>query len=141
MHLPKPKGMQVTDLSTLVADHVRRRAHRINGCADQLTLLSLFRLRTLRTTSDQAQAWLIRHRSFGSSLARLLTIARQRPPGTLEVTAVGHQFWWEFRYPTLGVVTANELHVPIQRSRAPLSFVCSQRTQIIASGARRQNAA
>ena len=60
MHLPKPKGMQVTDLSTLVADHVRRRAHRINGCADQLTLLSLFRLRTLRTTSDQAQAWLVR---------------------------------------------------------------------------------
>jgi len=34
------------------------------------------------------------------------------PGGTLEVTAVGHQFWWEFRYPTYGVVTANELHIP-----------------------------
>jgi cytochrome c oxidase subunit II len=33
------------------------------------------------------------------------------PPGTIEVTAIGHQFWWEFRYPALGVVTANELHV------------------------------
>jgi cytochrome c oxidase subunit II len=34
------------------------------------------------------------------------------PPGTIQVTAIGHQFWWEFRYPGLGVVTANELHVP-----------------------------
>ena len=36
-----------------------------------------------------------------------------RPPGTIEVTAIGHQFWWEFRYPALGVVTANELHIPV----------------------------
>jgi cytochrome c oxidase subunit 2 len=34
------------------------------------------------------------------------------PPGALRVTVVGHQWWWEFRYPELGVVTANELHVP-----------------------------
>jgi cytochrome c oxidase subunit 2 len=31
----------------------------------------------------------------------------------VEVTAVGHQFWWEFRYPKLGVVTANQLHIPV----------------------------
>jgi cytochrome c oxidase subunit 2 len=36
-----------------------------------------------------------------------------KPPGTIEVIAIGHQFWWEFRYPALGVVTANELHVPV----------------------------
>jgi cytochrome c oxidase subunit 2 len=35
------------------------------------------------------------------------------PPGTIEVTAIGHQFWWEFRYPALGIVTANELHIPV----------------------------
>jgi len=29
------------------------------------------------------------------------------------VTAIGHQFWWEFRYPELGIVTANELHIPV----------------------------
>jgi cytochrome c oxidase subunit II len=33
-------------------------------------------------------------------------------PSGLEVTVVGHQFWWEYRYPSLGVVTANELHIP-----------------------------
>jgi cytochrome c oxidase subunit 2 len=31
----------------------------------------------------------------------------------VEVTAIGHQFWWEFRYPALGIVTANELHIPV----------------------------
>ncbi|MFZ0521929.1 MAG: cytochrome c oxidase subunit II [Candidatus Acidiferrales bacterium] len=36
-----------------------------------------------------------------------------KPPGAIEVIAIGHQFWWEFRYPALGVVTANELHVPV----------------------------
>src|SRR5579862_9094375 len=36
-----------------------------------------------------------------------------QPPGAVEVVAIGHQFWWEFRYPALGVVTANELHVPV----------------------------
>lgn len=32
---------------------------------------------------------------------------------SLVVEVVGHQWWWEFRYPQLGVVTANELVVPI----------------------------
>jgi len=36
-----------------------------------------------------------------------------KPKGALEVTVVGHQFWWEFRYPGLNVVTANEMHVPV----------------------------
>src|SRR6201981_3574250 len=36
-----------------------------------------------------------------------------QPLGAIEVTAIGHQYWWEFRYPKLGVVTANELHIPV----------------------------
>lgn len=42
-----------------------------------------------------------------------------RPLGTVEVTAIGHQFWWEFRYPKLGIVTANELHVPVSGPAHP----------------------
>src|SRR6201998_1690787 len=42
-----------------------------------------------------------------------------RPAGTLEVTAIGHQFWWEFRYPALGIVTANELHIPLSYPTHP----------------------
>lgn len=37
------------------------------------------------------------------------------PPGALEVVVRGWQWWWEFRYPTLDVVTANELHLPVGR--------------------------
>ncbi len=36
-----------------------------------------------------------------------------QPPNAIEVTAIGHQYWWEFRYPKLGIVTANELHIPV----------------------------
>src|SRR5580698_5667972 len=37
----------------------------------------------------------------------------QFPPDAIQVTATGHQFWWEFEYPKYGFVTANELHVPV----------------------------
>src|ERR1700720_2030133 len=42
-----------------------------------------------------------------------------RPENAIEVIAIGHQFWWEYRYPALGVVTANELHVPVSDSTHP----------------------
>lgn len=42
-----------------------------------------------------------------------------KPPDALDVTVVGHQFWWEFRYPKLGIVTANELHVPLSTNSQP----------------------
>jgi cytochrome c oxidase subunit 2 len=41
------------------------------------------------------------------------------PPGAVDVTVVGHQYWWEFRYPKLGIVTANELHVPVSDPAHP----------------------
>ena len=39
--------------------------------------------------------------------------------GGLEVTVIGHQYWWEFRYPKLGIVTANELHIPVSDPSHP----------------------
>ena len=41
------------------------------------------------------------------------------PSNALEVTVIGHQFWWEYRYPSLKVVTANELHVPVSDPAHP----------------------
>jgi cytochrome c oxidase subunit 2 len=43
----------------------------------------------------------------------------RKPESALEVTVVGHQFWWEFRYPKYNVVTANEMHVPLSDVRNP----------------------
>ncbi|HEV3472517.1 MAG TPA: cytochrome c oxidase subunit II [Actinomycetota bacterium] len=34
------------------------------------------------------------------------------PENALKVTVTAHQFWWQYEYPDLGVVTANELHIP-----------------------------
>ena len=47
------------------------------------------------------------------------TQAAPKPSGALDVAVIGHQFWWEYRYPKLGVVTANELHVPISDPAKP----------------------
>ena len=33
----------------------------------------------------------------------------------LEVNVIGHQWWFEFEYPEQGVVTANQLHIPVDR--------------------------
>jgi cytochrome c oxidase subunit II len=41
------------------------------------------------------------------------------PHNALEVTVVGHQYWWEYRYPQYNVVTANELHVPVSDPARP----------------------
>lgn len=35
-------------------------------------------------------------------------------PNALDITVVGHQWWWEYRYPN-NVIAANELHVPAGR--------------------------
>ncbi len=41
----------------------------------------------------------------------------ETPEGdVLEVEAIGHQWWWEFRYPQLGIVTAGEMHVPVGKT-------------------------
>jgi cytochrome c oxidase subunit 2 len=47
------------------------------------------------------------------------TIFRTQAPAAanaLHVRVVGHQWWWEFQYPELGIVTANELHLPLGRT-------------------------
>jgi cytochrome c oxidase subunit 2 len=37
------------------------------------------------------------------------------PPGAMRINVTGHQWWWEVRYPSQRVVTANELHIPVGR--------------------------
>ena len=50
---------------------------------------------------------------FLSSVRVIAATQKQRnDANALDVNVVAHQFWWEYRYPGLGIVTANELHVP-----------------------------
>jgi cytochrome c oxidase subunit 2 len=43
------------------------------------------------------------------------TQAKARP-GALQVEVIGHQWWWEFRYPEYNITTANELYLPVGRT-------------------------
>jgi cytochrome c oxidase subunit II len=36
-------------------------------------------------------------------------------PDALQVEVIGHQWWWEFRYPQYNVTTANEVYLPLGR--------------------------
>ncbi len=35
--------------------------------------------------------------------------------GDLRIDVIGHQYWWEIRYPDRGVTTANEFRIPVGR--------------------------
>ena len=61
---------------------------------------------------------------------------RAMPSDALEVTVVGNQWWWEIRYPQLGIVTANELHVPVSDAARPTrTFITLESADVItASG-------
>jgi cytochrome c oxidase subunit 2 len=38
------------------------------------------------------------------------------PAGSLQIEVIGHQWWWEFKYPEYGIVTANEVYLPTGRT-------------------------
>ncbi len=51
---------------------------------------------------------------FGLTVNTVNAVAPpQRSANDIRLHVVGHQWWWEFQYPDLKVVTANELHVPV----------------------------
>src|SRR5258708_39823616 len=49
---------------------------------------------------------------FMATARVIANVQKPAPDNAVHVTVIGHQFWWEYRYPGLKVVTANELHVP-----------------------------
>jgi cytochrome c oxidase subunit 2 len=53
------------------------------------------------------------------TVASIQAEAKGPPADALKVIAIGHQWWFEFRYPDLGISTANELHIPEGK---PVSF-------------------
>jgi len=40
-------------------------------------------------------------------------VSQPRGEPALVIEVVGHQYWWEVRYPDQGITTANEIHVPV----------------------------
>lgn len=51
---------------------------------------------------------------IGVSARVIAAIQNASPPQhALKVRLIGHQWWWEVQYPDYGLVTANEIHVPV----------------------------
>ena len=50
-----------------------------------------------------------------SLVSAKLILTEEAGAGEADVVVVGHQWWWEVRYPGSGAVTANEVHIPLGR--------------------------
>jgi cytochrome c oxidase subunit 2 len=44
---------------------------------------------------------------------RTMSTVEAEAASAMRVQVIAHQWWWEYRYPDLGIVTANELQVPV----------------------------
>ena len=52
---------------------------------------------------------------FGATVRAMRFVPTSAPPEALVIEVVGHQFWWEVRYPDRGVTARDELHLPVGR--------------------------
>jgi cytochrome c oxidase subunit 2 len=50
---------------------------------------------------------------YGDLVVTKATGAPSTTHAQMTISVVGHQFWWEVRYPGTSVVTANEIHIPV----------------------------
>ncbi|MGH9226574.1 MAG: cytochrome c oxidase subunit II [Acidimicrobiales bacterium] len=55
---------------------------------------------------------------FAATVHAMREVATTAPAGALVIDVVGHQWWWEVRYPEEVVTTANEIHIPVGRDVA-----------------------
>lgn len=51
--------------------------------------------------------------TFGLAVRDIVVTSRPPTSPRLTIDVVGHQWWWEVRYPAGPAVTANEIHVPV----------------------------
>lgn len=52
---------------------------------------------------------------LGFTLVAMARLATEPSGDDLIIEVEGHQYWWNIRFPELGVRTANELHLPVDR--------------------------
>lgn len=67
------------------------------------------------------------------STARVTSAVQDHPMprDAVNITVIGHQWWWEFRYTDLKVTTANEMHVPLSSIAQPkLAFLTLKSTDV-----------
>lgn len=53
---------------------------------------------------------------FGLTLNTLISLSALARSDEITIDVIGHQWWWEVQYPEQGIISANEIHVPVGRS-------------------------
>ena len=71
---------------------------------------------------------------IGVSARVIAGVENASPPAeALKATIIGHQWWWEVRYPDYGIVTANEIHVPATPDGKHATYLQLQSADVIHS--------
>jgi cytochrome c oxidase subunit II len=91
-----------------------------------LVAISVWRFRGRPGTGEPRQVFGNRKLEFAWTLVPFLIVVwltylafgvmrSSNPPAgrAPDLLVIGHQWWWEVRYPNAGVVTANEIHIPV----------------------------
>jgi cytochrome c oxidase subunit 2 len=83
---------------------------------------AVFRRRARRVSNTEARGFvltfgvvipaLVFAATFALSVVGIAKQANPSRPAALHISVIGHEWWWEVRYPG-GAVTANEIHVPV----------------------------
>jgi cytochrome c oxidase subunit II len=64
---------------------------------------------------------------FGVSIYGHISLAAPENPPTVRIEVIGHRWWWEVHYPDEGIITANEIHIPVGE---PVEFHLTSRDVI-----------
>jgi cytochrome c oxidase subunit II len=71
---------------------------------------------------------------IGVSARVIAGVQNASPPAhALKVTIIGHQWWWEVRYPDYNFTTANEIHVPATRDGRNATYLQLESADVIHS--------
>ncbi len=71
---------------------------------------------------------------LGVTARVIASVQDAKPKGVpTRVTVIGHQFWWEMRYPDLGIVTANEMHVPVADDSGNATYLTLESMDVVHS--------
>ncbi len=61
---------------------------------------------------------------IGVSARVIASVSNASPPKSmLQLRIIGHQWWWQVEYPQFGIVTANEIHVPVTGQKDTATYI------------------
>lgn len=101
-----------------------------------LTIVAIIRFRSRPDTEEPRQVFGNKKLEIGWTVApallllglfiytaKTMQVSDQPVPADKQgkdMVVIGHQWWWEIRYPQYGVVTANEVHMPVGQKLSAL---------------------